>query len=65
MMTLLDDYQAYHKLQGVQIVLDLLERVSKDVLKRTGLDGLLLTVSIVYSYDYILQFNSMGSCLSL
>ncbi|KAF5357658.1 hypothetical protein D9758_007440 [Tetrapyrgos nigripes] len=42
-MTLLDDYQTYHKLQGVQIVLELLQRVPKEVLKRTGLDGLLLT----------------------
>ncbi|KAK7471096.1 hypothetical protein VKT23_002511 [Stygiomarasmius scandens] len=40
-MTLLDDYQAYYKLQGVQIVLELLKRVPKEVLKRTGLDGLL------------------------
>ncbi|THU78784.1 hypothetical protein K435DRAFT_769146 [Dendrothele bispora CBS 962.96] len=42
-MTLLDDYQAHYKLQGVQVVLELLKRAPKEVLKRTGLDGLLRT----------------------
>ena len=43
-MTFLDDYEARYKLQGVTIVRELLRRVSTDLLKRTGIDGLLRTV---------------------
>ncbi|KAI3612996.1 trna-specific trna nucleotidyltransferase [Moniliophthora roreri] len=41
-MTILDDYQVLYKLKGTQIVLEILERVSGDLLKRTGIDGLIL-----------------------
>ncbi|EEB94737.1 hypothetical protein MPER_06401, partial [Moniliophthora perniciosa FA553] len=41
-MTILDDYQVPYKLKGAQIVLEMLERVSGDLLKRTGIDGLIL-----------------------
>jgi hypothetical protein len=43
-MTLLDDYEAHYKLQGVEIVSKMLRRVPKDLLKRTGVDGLIRTV---------------------
>lgn len=43
-MTLLDDYEARHKLQGVEIVSEMLQQVPKVFLKRTGVDGLIRTV---------------------
>jgi hypothetical protein len=43
-MTFLDDFQASYKLQGVRLVSDLLSRVPPELLKRTGVDGLLFTV---------------------
>jgi len=42
-MTLLDDYEAPYKLRGIKIVSEMLERVPKDLLKRTGVDELLFT----------------------
>ena len=45
-MTLLDDYEAKYKLWGVRIVLEMLRHVPKDLLRRTGVDGLLRSVSI-------------------
>lgn len=42
-MTLLDDYEARYKLQGVEIVSEMLRRVPKELLKRTGVDGLMRT----------------------
>lgn len=44
-MTLLDDYEARYKLKGVQIVSRLLEVSPSDLLRRTGIDSLLLNVS--------------------
>lgn len=43
-MTYLDDFEAPYKLRGVQLVSDLLPRVPPELLKRTGVDGLLFTV---------------------
>ncbi|KAJ3515523.1 hypothetical protein NLJ89_g1696 [Agrocybe chaxingu] len=40
-MALLDDYEARYKLQGVEIVQELLRHVPKGLLRRTGVDGLL------------------------
>ena len=45
-MTLLDDYEARFKLQGVEIVSEMLRRVPKVLLKRTGVDGLIRTVCV-------------------
>jgi hypothetical protein len=45
-MTLLDDYETKYKLQGVIIVEEMLRRVPKDLLKRTGVDGLLRQVGL-------------------
>ncbi|KAE9388619.1 hypothetical protein BT96DRAFT_428892 [Gymnopus androsaceus JB14] len=42
-MTFLDDYQVPYKLIGVQMVNMLLEHVPRDILKRTGVDGLIIT----------------------
>jgi hypothetical protein len=44
-MTLVDDYQAPYKLKGIEIISEMLERVPKDLLRRTGVDALLLSVS--------------------
>ena len=43
-MTLLDDYEAGYKLRGIVIIGEMLERVPGELLKRTGVDGLLFTV---------------------
>ncbi len=43
-MTLLDDYEARYKLHGVIIVQEMLARIPKEVLKRTGVDGLIRQV---------------------
>ncbi|KAF8963411.1 hypothetical protein BDZ97DRAFT_1919843 [Flammula alnicola] len=40
-MTLLDDYEARFKLQGVLVVQEMLRHVPRDLLKRTGVSGLL------------------------
>ncbi|KAJ7783395.1 hypothetical protein B0H14DRAFT_3507099 [Mycena olivaceomarginata] len=42
LMALLDDYEARYKLMGVTITSTMLERVPPSVLKRTGLDSLLI-----------------------
>ncbi len=44
-MTLLDDYEAKYKLRGVQLVSQLLDVSPPDLLRRTGIDSLILTVS--------------------
>ncbi|KAF8650707.1 hypothetical protein AX16_005080 [Volvariella volvacea WC 439] len=49
-MTLLDDYEVRFKIQGVRIVYALLDNAPKDVLKRTGIDGLI--------------YNSLTTCLA-
>ena len=43
-MTLLDDYETFYRLRGVQVVSDMNERVPADLLRRTGVDGLLFSV---------------------
>ncbi|KAF9268321.1 hypothetical protein L218DRAFT_608770 [Marasmius fiardii PR-910] len=40
-MTMLDDYQVPYKLKGVAIASELLERAPQDLLKKTGIDGLI------------------------
>lgn len=45
-MTFLDDYEVHHKLRGIEIVSEMLDRVPKNLLKRTGVDGLLLSVRL-------------------
>ncbi|OBZ71884.1 hypothetical protein A0H81_08168 [Grifola frondosa] len=42
-MTLLDDYETSNKLRGVHLVAELLDRVPGDLLRRTGVDGLLFS----------------------
>lgn len=43
-MTLLDDYETLYRLRGVQVVSEMIERVPADLLRRTGVDGLLFSV---------------------
>lgn len=43
-MTLLDDYETFYKLKGVEVVSELLEHVPPELLRRTGVDGLLVSV---------------------
>jgi len=49
-MILLDDYEASYKLHGIQIVSNMLRNVPADLLRRTGVDGLL--------------FSSLKTCLT-
>jgi len=43
-MTYLDDYEAFYKLRGIEMVSEMLKRVPREQLGRTGVDGLLLSV---------------------
>jgi hypothetical protein len=43
-MTLLDDFEVRYKLQGVIIVQEMLLRLPKELIKRTGVDGLIQQV---------------------
>lgn len=47
-MTLLDDYEAVYKLRGIETVSEMLKEVPKELLRRTGVDGLLLSVRFSY-----------------
>ncbi|KAJ3571675.1 hypothetical protein NP233_g3604 [Leucocoprinus birnbaumii] len=42
-MTLLDDFQAKHKLEGVRVVSFMLPTIPKQILRRTGVDELIFT----------------------
>lgn len=44
-MTLLDDYQAVYRLQGISVISDVLDNVPKVLLKRTGIEDLFMAVS--------------------
>lgn len=44
-MTLLDDYEIKFKLRGVQIISHLLGNAPPELLRRTGIDALLFSVS--------------------
>ena len=56
-MTLLDDFEAKHKLQGVFVVQEMLQRVPKGLLKRTGVDGLLRQVCPSRSFWFYRTLN--------
>lgn len=43
-MTLQDDYEVFYKLQGISITQEMIKRVPKELLRRTGVDELLFTV---------------------
>lgn len=49
-MTLLDDYETFYRLRGVNVASDMIQRVPADLLRRTGVDGLL--------------FSSLKKCLA-
>lgn len=51
-MTLLDDYEVKFKLQGVELVSEMLKNVPAELLRRTGIDGLLFAVSS-HSYHFL------------
>lgn len=46
LLTLVDDYEPAFKLRGILAMADMLERVNPDLLRRTGLDVLVLTVRL-------------------
>ena len=62
-MTFLDDFEASYKLQGVRLVSDLLACVPPELLKRTGVDGLLFTVRHDIVFDEVQQTFSPPSFL--
>ena len=43
-MTLLDDYEARYRLRGAEIVSEMLQVVPGELLRKTGVDGLIRTV---------------------
>ena len=45
-MTLLDDFEAAHKLEGIHVVRGLLVHAPPDLLKRTGVADLCFSVSL-------------------
>lgn len=53
-MTLLDDYQAKHKLEGVRVVSFMLHTIPKEILRRTGVDELIFTVRFPFISFYII-----------
>lgn len=55
-MTFLDDYEAYYKLRGIEIISQFIDRVPTGLIERTGIDGLIKTVCL---------FNSSYSCWGL
>jgi hypothetical protein len=68
-MTLLDDYEARYKLKGVEIVSEMLRNVPKEILKRSGVDGLIRTVRAVPRLTVTCLFNvcvlqSLSTCLT-
>jgi hypothetical protein len=70
-MTLLDDYEAVYKLCGVRLVSQMLERVPAELLRRTGIDGLLLLVkprnlftASPRPHHYLYSFQSLNTCLN-
>ena len=48
-MLMLDDYEVQYKIQGVKLVSQLSKTVPPELLKRTGVDALLLAVSLFVS----------------
>jgi hypothetical protein len=63
-MTLLDDYDAPYKLHGINIVSEMLERVPKELLKRTGVDGLLFGVCLHIFLSVFLLFTQIAAVSS-
>lgn len=47
-MALVDDFEPAFKLQGILVATEMLDRVDASLLKRTGLDTLLLKVSCFF-----------------
>jgi hypothetical protein len=60
MMTLLDDFETRYKLLGLQVVNVMLQRIPKDLLKRTGVDSLLFLVSIVIMMNHLLTHAAVA-----
>jgi Tti2 family len=52
LMILVDDYEPAFKIRGILAMTDMLERVSSSLLKRTGLDILLLNVRFLRLLPY-------------
>jgi hypothetical protein len=44
-MTVVDDFKAIYRVEGIRIVREILKKVPGNLLKRTGIDGLFLNVS--------------------
>lgn len=53
-MTLLDDYEVRYKLPGVRIISEMLDRVPPELLRRTGMDGLIFSVRFYLKVRHIL-----------
>lgn len=65
-MTLLDDFEVRYKLQGVIIVQEMLLRLPKELIKRTGVDGLIqqvLSTTISHGSRYFISTLTVSSRL--
>ncbi|KIJ56772.1 hypothetical protein M422DRAFT_62703 [Sphaerobolus stellatus SS14] len=63
-MTLLDDYEIYSKLNGVWVISEMLVNVPPILLKRTGIDGLLKTVELLFTALLCFWFIQLQSLKS-
>jgi hypothetical protein len=45
-MTVVDDFKAIYRVEGIRIVGEILKKAPGNLLRRTGIDGLFLTVSL-------------------
>ena len=60
-MALLDDYEAQYKLRGVEIASQMFQHVPGQLLKRTGVEGLIRSVRESLHFNYTEATLTMGS----
>lgn len=51
-MTLLDDYDTRYKLRGIHLASEMLQSVPPELLRRTGVAGLLFSVCLLFSFFF-------------
>ncbi|KAG6906563.1 hypothetical protein DXG01_013191 [Tephrocybe rancida] len=63
-MALLDDFEARYKLRGVGVASEMLRDVPGQLLKRTGVDGLIRSVVYPTKLSVLVTEQSLNTCLS-
>lgn len=69
LLTIMDDWDTQYRLQGLECLDVLLDKVAPVTMKRMGIDQLFLKVNLVFSKTYMLQkvftlTSVNGSCVS-